>query len=176
MSEILENEKAINLNDMEIKNFNSIVPHLAVENIFGSNLIDDIAYVDYTENSQGLTCLQPLEGISDYIDDLYLFKYIHISEIEEETKNENKIYLKQGKDKSASSIVKLFNSITTEVFDCWCDQKIVFLVNLQNEKEKEYSTIYQTLKAIEKRTEKKAFKGYINYYGCNEPVAVIKYK
>ena len=176
MSVNLENEKVINLNDMEIKNLNSIVPHLAVENIFGSNLIDDIAYVDYTEDSKGLTCLKPLKGLPDYIDDLYIFKYIHSSEIEEETKNANKIYLWKGKDKSASLIVKKFTSITTEVFGDFCEQKIAFLVNLQNEKEKEYSTIYQTLKAIERRTNKKAFNGYVNFYDCKNPVAVIKYK
>ena len=176
MSDNLENEKAINLNDMELKNLNSIVPHLAVENLYDSNLIDDIAYVDYTENSKGLTCLLPLEGLPDYIDDLYIFKYIHISEIEEATKNANKIYLNKGKDKSASLIVKKFTSITTEVFNSFCEQKIAFLVNLQNEKEKENSTIYQTLKHIERRTNKKALNGYTKYYDCKNPVAVIKYK
>ena len=176
MSGNLENVKTINLSDMEIKNLNSIIPHLAIENLYGSNLIDDIAYVDYTENSKGLTCLQPLEGLPDYIDDLYMFKYIHISEIEEERKNENKICLKQGRGESASLIVKMFTLNTMEVFNCWCEQKIVFLVNLQNEKEKENSTIYQTLKHIERRTNKKAFNGYKKRYDCENPVAVIKYK
>ena len=176
MSDNLENEKAINLNDMEIKNLDSIIPHLAIENVFNSNLIDDIGYVDYTENSKGLTCLKPLEGLPDYIDDLYIFKYIHISEIDEKTINNKKIYLNKGKDGSASTIVKKFTSVTKEVFDIFCEQKIVFLVNLQNEKEKENSTIYQTLKAIERRTEEKALNGYKNYYECDNPVAVIKYK
>ena len=126
MSLNLENEKEINLNKLELKELSSIVPHLATENVFNSNLIDDIAYVDYTENSKGLTCLQPLKGLPDYIDDLYIFKYIHSSEIEENTNNANKIFLKQGKDKSASLIVKKFTSITTEVFGEFCEQKIVF--------------------------------------------------
>ena len=176
MSVNLENEKEINLNEMELKNLSSIVPHLATENVFNSNLIDDIAYVDYTENSRGLTCLQPLKGLPDYIDDLYIFKYIHISEIDENKNNANKIFLKKGKDKSASLIVKKFTAITTEVFGEFCEQKIVFLVNLQNEKEKENSTIYQTLKNIEKRTNNTAFKGYYNFYDCQNPAAVIKYK
>ena len=176
MSVNLENEKQINLNKLELKELSSIVPHLATENVFDSNLIDDIAYVDYTENSKGLTCLKPLKGLPDYIDDLYIFKYIHHSEIEEATINANKIYLNKGKDKSASLIVKKFTSITTEVFGEFCEQKIVFLVNLQNEKEKENSTIYQTLKNIEKRTNRKAFYGYTDFYECKNPVAVIKYK
>ena len=176
MSENLENEKAINLNDMEIKKLDSIIPHLAIENIYNSNLIDDIGYVDYTENSKGLTCLKPLKGLPDYIDDLYIFKYIHINEIDEKTINKNKLELKKGKDKSASLIVKKITSITTEVFGSFCEQKTVFLVNLQNEKEKENSTIYQTLKAIERRTNEKALKGYTEYYDCENPVAVIKYK
>ena len=172
----LKNEKQINLNKLELKELSSIVPHLAIENVFNSNLIDDIAYVDYTEDSKGLTCLKPLKGLPDYIDDLYIFKYIHSSEIEEATNNANKIYLKKGKDKSASLIVKKFTTITTEVFGEFCEQKIVFLVNLQNEKEKENSTIYQTLKNIEKRTNQQALNGYKNFYECNAPVAVIKYK
>ena len=176
MSVNLENEKEINLNELEPKQLSSIIPHLATENVFNSNLIDDIAYVDYTENSKGLTCLQPLKGLPDYIDDLYIFKYIHISEIEENTDNANKIFLKKGKDKSASLIVKKFTAITTEIFNEFCEQKIVFLVNLQNKKEKENSTIYQTLANIEKRTNNSAFKGYKNFYDCEKPVAVIKYK
>ena len=176
MSTNFENEKEINLNELELKQLSSIIPHLATENVFNSNLIDDIAYVDYTENSKGLTCLQPLKGLPDYIDDLYIFKYIHISEIEENTENANKIFLNQGKDKSASLIVKKFTAVTTEVFKEFCEQKIVFLVNLQNEKEKENSTIYQTLTNIEKRTDNSALKGYTNFYNCKNPVAVIKYK
>ena len=176
MSVNLENEKEINLNELELKQLSSIIPHLAIENVFNSNLIDDIAYVDYTENSKGLTCLKPLKGLPDYIDDLYIFKYIHISEIEENTDNTNKIFLKKGKDKSASLIVKKFTAITTEVFKEFCEQKIVFLVNLQNEKEKENSTIYQTLANIERRTNNKALNGFKIFYECNNPIAVIKYK
>ena len=176
MSVNFKNEKQINLNKLELKELSSIVPHLAIENVFNSNLIDDIAYVDYVENSKGLTILKPLKGLPDYIDDLYIFKYIHRSEVEEEKNNANKIYLNKGKDASASLIVKKFTSITTEVFGEFCEQKIAFLVNLQNEKEKENSTIYQTLKNIERRTNKKAFSGYANYYECKNPVGVIKYK
>ena len=174
MSLNLENE--IYLNKLEIKELSSIVPHLATENVFNSNLIDDIAYVDYTENSKGLTRLKPLKGLPDYIDDLYIFKYIHSNEIDETTNNANKIFLKKGKDKSASLIVKKFTTITTEVFGEFCEQKIVFLVNLQNEKYKENSIIFQTLKNIERRTNNAAFKGYEKFYKCKNPVAVIKYK
>ena len=176
MSDNLENEKEVYLRDLQIRNLNSVIEHLAIENIFYSNLIDDIGYVDYTENSKGLTCLKPLKGLPDFIDDLYIYKYIHVSEIDENTINNKKMFLNKGKDKSASLIVKKFTSITTEVFGSFCDQKTTSLVNLQNEKEKENSTIYQTLKAIERRTGKKAFKGYTEYYNCKNPVAVIKYK
>ena len=117
-----------------------------------------------------------MKGLPDYIDDLYIFKYIHSNEIEETTNNANKIFLKKGKDKSASLIVKKFTTITTEVFGEFCEQKIVFLVNLQNEKDKENSIIFQTLKNKEKRTNNAAFKGYEKFYKCKNPVAVIKYK
>ena len=176
MSYNLEKLKTFDLCDIGIQTLDSIIPHLAIENLYNSNLIDDIGYVDYTENSKGLTCLKPLNGLPDYIDDLYIYKYIHKSEIDEKTINDKKIFLNKGKDSSASLIVKKFTSITTEVFDSFCEQKIAFLVNLQNEKEKENSTIYQTLKFIERRTGGKAFYGYTQYYDCKNPIAVIKYK
>ena len=47
---------------------------------------------------------------------------------------------------------------------------------MQNEKEKENSTIYQTLKNIERRTNNKALNGFKKFYECNDPIAVIKYK
>ena len=47
---------------------------------------------------------------------------------------------------------------------------------MQNEKEKESSTIYQTLTNIERRTNHAAFNGYKKFYKCENPVAVIKYK
>ena len=177
MSDNLQNIKEVYLKAMQLKSLNSIIPHLAVENVYNSNLIDDIGYVDYTENSKGLTCLKPLEGIPDFIDDLYIFKYIHVSEIDEKTINEKKIYLNQGKDESAALIVKQIKIKVKESFNISCDdQKTAFLVNLQNEKEREKSIIYQTVKGIERRTDSRAFKGYINKYECKNPVAIIKYK
>ena len=176
MSYNLEKLKTFDLCDIGIQKLDSIIQHLAIENVYNSNLIDDIGYVDYTENSKGLTCLKPLKGLPDYIDDLYIFKYIHKSEIDENTIKNKKIFLNKGKDASASLILKKFTSITTEVFESFCDQKITHLVNLQNEKEKENSTIYQTLKFIERRTGRKAFYGYTQYYDCKNPIAVIKCK
>ena len=175
MSDNLENVKAVYLNDMQIRKLDSIIPHLAIENVYNSNLIDDIGYVDYTENSKGLTCLKPLDGLPDFIDDLYIFKYIHIDEIDKKTINKKKIHLDKGKDGKASLIVKKIDSFFTELFGYFCEQKIAFLVNLQN-KEKEKSTIYQTLKAIERRTNNKALDGFKNFYECDDPIAVIKYK
>ena len=175
MSENLENE-TFNLSDMEIKKLDSIISHLAIENVFNSNLIDDIGYVDYTENSKGFTCLKRLEGLPDFIDDLYVFKYIHESEIDKKTINKNKLELNKGKNKSASLIVDQIDNTITELFGISCKQKTAFLVNLKNEKKREKSIIYQTLKYVERRTDKRAFKGYINYRNCEKPVAVIKYK
>ena len=177
MSDNLQNIKEVYLKAIQLKSLNSIIPHLAVENVYNSNLIDDIGYVDYTENSKGLTCLKPLKGIPDFIDDLYIFKYIHVSEIDQKTINEKKIYLNQGKDESAALIVKQIKIKVKESFNISCDdQKTAFLVNLQNEKEREKSIIYQTVKGIERRTDSRAFKGYKNKYNCKNPVAIIKYK
>ena len=70
-------EEVYDMSELEIRKLESIVPHLAVENTFCSTLIDDIAYVDYTEDSKGMTCLQELDGLPPFIDDLYAFLYIY---------------------------------------------------------------------------------------------------
>ena len=133
-----------------------------------------ILHVDCTENSQGMTFLQELEGLPSYIDDLYAYLYIRPNEV---VKIGNHIKLKQGKDQAASYIVKCFQSITTEILEKFCPQKIAFTVDIREGSNRETSKIYQTLNFIQERTNNRALRGYYAYHNTTDkPIAVIKYK
>ena len=127
----LETQKIENKNEeLEVNLCDSLISHLAVENVFNSNLIDDIAYVDYTENSQGMTCLQELEGLPPFIDDLYAYLFIHPNEVQGKGKGKH-LNLIQGENQTASDIVSFFRTITNETFKCFCPQKIAFSVDIR---------------------------------------------
>ena len=177
------------LKDICIRKLESIIPLIANENVYDSNLINDIAYVDYTENSKGYTSLQPLEGLPLFIDDLYIYKYIHMDDIERI--GERGVKLITGENKAASNTVKKFEAITNEVFGEWCPQKITHTVRIIDgifysiDKTDNFSSsILKTILFINSNRYKEgyddnALKGYYEYYGKseeNKPVAVIKYK
>ncbi|KAK3716084.1 hypothetical protein QZH41_019629, partial [Actinostola sp. cb2023] len=47
------------------------------ENVCESNLLSDISKVDYTQDHRGRTDLEPLEGLEPFVDDIYVFGYLH---------------------------------------------------------------------------------------------------
>ena len=51
------------------------------ENVWKSNLIPDIAGVDYFAGHQGCTNLQPLEGLPVFVDDFYAYGPLRENEI-----------------------------------------------------------------------------------------------
>ena len=167
----MENQK-IDLSNLQLINSHSLIPHLALENVFDSNLIDDIAQVNYTEDSRGFTCLKPLKGLPPFIDDLYFFKFLHQTEVD--SLNENKNSTEKKKDRAASNIVRQFTLITNEIFGEFCEQKIAFSVDLTTDK-KEESTIYKTVCNIRQRNDA-AFEGYVKYHECRNPKVLLKYK
>jgi hypothetical protein len=54
----------------------AVATHLLLENAYESNLVPDIAKVDYLAGHQGRTHLRPLEGLPVFVDDLYVFGYL----------------------------------------------------------------------------------------------------
>ena len=151
--------------DIGIRAYKSIIPQIANENVYKPNLITDIAYVDYTEDSRGYTTLQPLDGLPLFIDDLYIYKYIHMNELEKNPGGG--VRLKVGENLAASNTVKMFEAITSEVFGVRCSQKITHTVNLEKglhdamfKSTKVNSLILQTLLYIIRRMEDDALAGY----------------
>ena len=67
--------------EMGIRAEKSIVEHILKENIYGSNLISDIASVDYTRGHLGETHLREIPGFPIFVDDLYVCGYLRKEDI-----------------------------------------------------------------------------------------------
>ena len=62
--------------ELGLRTEKSIATHILLENAFESNLLSDISKVDYLANNKGRTHLRPLEGLSTFVDDVYVFGYM----------------------------------------------------------------------------------------------------
>ena len=58
----------------------SLGKHLLLENCWENNLVPNISKVDYLEGHQGRTNLQPLDGLSLFVDNIYVFGYLDRTE------------------------------------------------------------------------------------------------
>ena len=67
--------------EMGIRAEKSIVEHILKENVYGSNLISDIASVDYTRGHLGETHLREIPGFPIFVDDLYVCGYLRKEDI-----------------------------------------------------------------------------------------------
>ena len=54
----------------------AVAAHLLLENTHESNLVPDIARVDYLAGNLGRTHLRSLEGLPTFVDDVYVFGYL----------------------------------------------------------------------------------------------------
>ena len=55
--------------------------HPLHENAYDSNLLPDIANVDYLAGNLGQTNLQPLHGLHPFVDDIYVFSYLRHKQV-----------------------------------------------------------------------------------------------
>ena len=65
--------KRATLEAMGLRSEKAVAKHILQENIWGSNLIPDIAGVDYFAGHKGRPNLQPLEGLPVFVDDFYVY-------------------------------------------------------------------------------------------------------
>ena len=61
---------------MGLRSDKAVAAHLLLENTHESNLVSDIARVDYLAGNLGRTHLRPLPGLKTFIDDVYVFGYL----------------------------------------------------------------------------------------------------
>ena len=64
--------KRATLESMGLRSEKAVAKHILQENVWESNLILDIAGVDYFAGHQGQTNLQPLDGLPAFVDDSVL--------------------------------------------------------------------------------------------------------
>ena len=69
------------LEEMGLRSLEAVAKHILQENVWESNLIPDIAGVDYFTGHQGRTNLQPLEGLPAFVDDFYVYGPLWENEI-----------------------------------------------------------------------------------------------
>jgi len=53
-----------------------VAEHLLLEDAYQSNLWSNISKVDYLEGNLGTTNLHPLEGLTAFADDIFVFGYV----------------------------------------------------------------------------------------------------
>ena len=69
------------LASMGLRSERAVARHILEENTWESNLIPDIAGLDYLAGHQGKTNLQPLEGLPSFSDDFYIYGPLQNDEI-----------------------------------------------------------------------------------------------
>ena len=62
----------------------SLVHHLLVENAYDKNLLSDISNVDYLQEDQGRTTLQPLPRLLVFVNDINIFGYLRPEDVVKE--------------------------------------------------------------------------------------------
>ena len=61
------------LESMGLQSKKAVAIHILQENVYESNLVPDIANVDYLAGHQGRMNLQPLAGLQVFVDDVYVY-------------------------------------------------------------------------------------------------------
>ena len=66
---------------MGIRNKKNSALHILKENVFESNLINDVSDVDFTIGNKGKTNLQEIKGYNVFVDDVYVYGYLREEDI-----------------------------------------------------------------------------------------------
>ena len=65
--------KRATLQSMGLRREKAVAKHILQENVWESNLIPDIAGVNYFTGHQGRTNFQPFDGLPVFADDFYIY-------------------------------------------------------------------------------------------------------
>ena len=96
-----------------LRSSKAVAAHILLENAYESNLVPDIYNVDYLADNNGPTSLQKLEGLSTFVDDLFVFGYLEEKEV---VVSRGKTLCTSGKGGSAQIVV---SRILCAVCLCW---------------------------------------------------------
>ena len=135
------------------------------ENVWGSNLIPDIAGVDYFAGHQGRTNLQPLDGLPVFVDDFYVYGPLRENEIVRV--HGRKPACTTGENGSGKRVVSQISLFVRQVWGCEDGFKNVATVHANSRS----SRIVATVKKIEKETDYRARRRWNELYPQQKPAA-----
>ena len=137
------------LEEMGLRSVKAVAKHILLENVWESNLIPDIAGVDYFAGHQGRTNLQPLEGLPAFVDDFYVYGPLRENELVRVCGR--KPACTTGENGSGKRIVSQISLFVRQVWGCKDWFKNVSITQTVHA-ESRSSRIVATVEKIEKET------------------------
>ena len=135
---------------MGLQNEKAVAAHLLLENVYESNLVSDIAKLDYLAGNLGRTNRCPLDALLPFVDNLYVFGYLS----REECDFQNGRLSSTSREKGSAKLVVANIAIALETaLGKHCNTAIVHTVA---DGKAESSTIRMTIARINKDTFHKA--------------------
>ena len=152
---------------MGLRSEKAVAAHLLLENAHESNLVPDIAKVDYLAGNLGRTNLRSLVGLPPFVDDIYVFGYLSREEC---VFRNRRLSCTSGKDGCAKLVVaNIANALERALGKCRANTAIVHTVG---EGKAESSSIRATIAKIEKTTSHKAKR---NWFGLHPGKEIAGY-
>ena len=156
------------LEEMGLRSVKAVAIHILQENVWGSNLIPDIAGVDYFAGHQGRTNLQPLDGLPVFVDDFYVYGPLRENEIVRV--HGRKPACTTGENGSGKRVVSQISLFVRQVWGCEDGFKNVATTQTVHANSRS-SRIVATVEKIEKETGYRARRRWNELYPQQKPAA-----
>ena len=132
-----------------LRSSKAVAAHFLLENAYESNLVPDISNVDYLADNNGPTSLQKLEGLSTFVDDLFVFGYLEEKEV---VVSRGKTLCTSGKGGSAQIVVSRILCAVRDLVD-GKHTPTAIIHTIPARTKIETSIIRSTIERIEKETD-----------------------
>ena len=151
------------LESMGLRSVKAVAKHILQENVWESNLIPDIAGVDYFAGHQERTNLQPLVGLPVFVDDFYAYGPLRENEIVRV--RGRKPACTTGEEDSGKRVVSQISLFVRQVWGCEDGHKNVSIAHTVYANSRS-SRIIDTVEKIEKETGYRARKRWKERLFC----------
>jgi len=161
---------------MGIRSEKAVASHLLLENAHESNLVPDIARVDYLADNLGRTHLQPLPGLPTFVDDVYVFGYLRREDC---VAQGGRLSCTTGQDSSAQAVVARVSTAVRQSMGKapngdirgYIQTNIVHTIATRENTNG--SSILSTVARIEHDTHKKSLANWRGLYPGLEPACIF---
>lgn len=162
--------------DMGLRSEKAVAHHLLIENAYDSNLLPNISNVDYLAGNLGQTNLQPLAGLPPFVDDIYVFGYMHRSHF---VQKGHRIFCTTDENGSAKNIISRIAIAAREAFGTARDgtknphMQTNIVHTIAAKKDTEGGKIRATISSIESRKSSGVRKAWETIYPGKEPEGIF---